>query len=112
VHIPHDPLFYEKSYFAPGEEIRIYDTFFGRIAALICFDQWFPEAARLAALGGAEIIFYPTAIGWINGEEESAEGDWRDAWETVQRGQTWPETVRCKRAGASFAAAALTSTGP
>lgn len=93
VHIPHDPLFYEKSYFAPGEDIRIYNTRFGRIACLICFDQWFPEAARLAALGGAEIIFYPTAIGWINGEEESAEGDWRDAWETVQRGHAISNSV-------------------
>jgi agmatine deiminase len=93
VHIPHDLLFYEKSYFAPGDEIRIYDTFFGRIAALICFDQWFPEAARLAALGGAEIIFYPTAIGWINGEEESSEGDWRDAWVTVQRGHAISNSV-------------------
>ncbi|MDD1750803.1 MAG: peptidyl-arginine deiminase, partial [Methanothrix sp.] len=61
VHIPHDPLFYEKSYFTPGEEIRIYDTRYAKFAALICFDQWFPEAARVAALGGAQIIFYPTA---------------------------------------------------
>lgn len=86
VHIPHDPLFYEKSYFSPGEEIRVYDTRYARIAGMICFDQWFPEAARVAALGGAEIIFYPTAIGWIEDEKEPAEGDWHDAWETVQRG--------------------------
>ncbi len=85
VHIPHDPLFYEKSYFTPGEEIRVYDTRYARFAALICYDQWFPEAARVAALHGAQIIFYPTAIGWIRGEEEPEEGDWHDAWETVQR---------------------------
>ena len=53
VHIPHDPLFYEQSYFTPGEEIRVYDTRYAKFAALICYDQWFPEAARVAALGGA-----------------------------------------------------------
>ena len=93
VHIPHDPLFYEKSYFSPGEEIRVYDTRYGKIAGLICFDQWFPEAARLAALSGAEIIFYPTAIGWIIGQEEPEEGDWHDAWETVQRGHAIASSI-------------------
>jgi agmatine deiminase len=86
VHIPEDPLFYEKSYFQPGREFRVYKTQHGSFAVLICYDQWFPEAARIAALKGAEIIFYPTAIGWIKGMEEPAEGDWREAWETVQRG--------------------------
>ncbi|HZD44308.1 MAG TPA: nitrilase-related carbon-nitrogen hydrolase, partial [Methanomicrobiales archaeon] len=85
VHIPHDPLFYEKHYFRPGEGYRIYDTKFGRLAVLICYDQWFPEAARAVTLMGAEIIFYPTAIGWIC-DEVPPEGDWREAWETVQRG--------------------------
>jgi agmatine deiminase len=93
VHIPHDPLFYERSYFDPGEEIRVYDTRYARIAALICFDQWFPEAARVAALGGAQIIFYPTAIGWIRGEETPEEGDWHDAWQTVQRGHAIANSV-------------------
>jgi len=93
VHIPHDPLFYEKSYFTPGEEIRVYDTRYAKFAALICYDQWFPEAARVAALGGAQIIFYPTAIGWIKGEENPAEGDWHDAWETVQRGHAIANSV-------------------
>ncbi|MFZ3148648.1 MAG: agmatine deiminase family protein [Methanothrix sp.] len=93
VHIPHDPLFYEQSYFAPGEEIRVYDTRYAKFAALICYDQWFPEAARVAALGGAQIIFYPTAIGWIKGEEEPEEGDWHDAWETVQRGHAIANSV-------------------
>lgn len=86
VHIPYDPLFYEKNYFEPGSEFRIYDTRHARFAVLICYDQWFPEAARIAALKGADIIFYPTAIGWIRGEKEPSEGDWHDAWETVQRG--------------------------
>jgi agmatine deiminase len=85
VHIPHDPLFYEKGYFQPGQEFRVYRTEHATFAVLICYDQWFPEAARIAALKGAEIIFYPTAIGWMKGMEEPAEGDWRDAWETVQR---------------------------
>ena len=93
VHIPHDPLFYERSYFDPGEEIQVYDTRYARIAALICFDQWFPEAARVAALGGAQIIFYPTAIGWIRGEETPVEGDWHDAWQTVQRGHAIANSV-------------------
>jgi len=93
VHIPHDLLFYEKSYFSPGDEIRVYDTRYAKFAALICYDQWFPEAARVAALGGAEIIFYPTAIGWIKGEENPAEGDWHDAWETVQRSHAIASSV-------------------
>jgi agmatine deiminase len=93
VHIPYDPLFYEKNYFRPGDRYRVYDTRYGRIAVLICYDQWFPEAARAVALQGAEIIFYPTAIGRIAGEEEPPEGDWRDAWETVQRGHAIANSV-------------------
>jgi len=84
VHIPQDPLFYEKSYFQPGREIKVYETRYARFAVLICYDQWFPEAARIAVLGGADIIFYPTAIGWIN-DQEQEEGNWREAWETIQR---------------------------
>ena len=87
MHIPHDPLFYEKNYFQEGDKnFLIYDTRYAKIAVLICYDQWFPEAARIVALKGADIIFYPTAIGWIKGEGLPAEGDWHDAWETVQRG--------------------------
>ncbi|MDD1750991.1 MAG: agmatine deiminase family protein, partial [Methanothrix sp.] len=86
VHLPNDPLFYEKGYFRPGDEFRVYSTRFADFAVLICYDQWFPEAARIAALKGADIIFYPTAIGWIKRDEEPSEGDWQDAWETVQRG--------------------------
>jgi agmatine deiminase len=86
VHVPHDPLFYEQHYFVPGDGYRVYDTAPARFAVLVCYDQWFPEAARAVALMGAEIIFYPTAIGWPAGEGMPPEGDWSDAWETVQRG--------------------------
>jgi agmatine deiminase len=86
VHVPHDPLFFEKSYFHPGNRYAVYSTPVARIGVLICYDQWFPEAARALTLLGAEIIFYPTAIGWIRGERDTSEGDWRNAWETVQRG--------------------------
>ncbi len=85
MHIPHDPLFYEKNYFKDGNKgFLVCKTKFGKVAPLICFDQWFPEAARIAALNGADIIFYPTAIGDMVGY--NAPDDWHDAWETVQRG--------------------------
>jgi agmatine deiminase len=81
-----DPLFYEKNYFHPGAGgYPVYRTRFATLAALICYDQWFPEAARMATLAGAEVIFYPTAIGTIVGHR-SRDGDWHDAWETVMRG--------------------------
>jgi agmatine deiminase len=84
-HIPYDPYFYEKAYFAQGEEpYRIYNTAFAKIGVLICYDQWFPEPARINTLQGAEIIFYPTAIGYVKGYT-STDGDWHDAWRTVQR---------------------------
>jgi agmatine deiminase len=93
VHIPQDPLFYEKNYFEQGKSgYKIYNTKFGRIAVLICFDQWFPEAARAVTLLGAEIIFYPTAIGNIAGEK-GFEGDWHNAWETVMRGHAIANSV-------------------
>jgi len=86
VHIPFDPLFYEKNYFKAGDGgFPVFDTRYGKIGLLICYDQWFPEAARALTLKGAEIIFYPTAIGDIEGHTPE-EGDWHDAWETVQRG--------------------------
>jgi agmatine deiminase len=86
MHIPFDPLFYEKSYFREGDGgFPVFDTKFGRIGLLICYDQWFPEAARCLTLMGADIIFYPTAIGDIDGHTPP-EGDWHAAWETVQRG--------------------------
>jgi len=86
-HIPDDPLYYEKFYFTPGDTgFRSFPTRFGRIGVLVCWDQWFPEAARLAALGGAEILFYPTAIGWHAAEKESLGSTQFSAWQTVQRG--------------------------
>ncbi len=85
VHIPNDPLFYEKSYFDNSNfGYEVYKTRYACIGVLICYDQWFPEPARINALKGAEIIFYPTAIGWVKGYT-SADGDWHDAWKTVQR---------------------------
>jgi agmatine deiminase len=84
VHIPQDPGFFEKGYFYPGNSYQVYTTRHGKFAVLICFDQWFPEAARCVALDGADIIFYPTAIGHP-GSVEPAEGNWQDAWELVQR---------------------------
>jgi N-carbamoylputrescine amidase len=87
MHIPEDPGFNEKFYFTPGDlGYRVWDTRFGRIGVLICWDQWYPEAARLAALSGAEIIFYPTAIGWLASEKAELGHAQHTAWETVQRG--------------------------
>ncbi len=84
-HIPYDPYFYEKNYFTAGDgKYQVYDTAFARVGVLICYDQWFPEPARINALQGAEIIFYPTAIGYVKGYT-SEDGDWHDAWKTVQR---------------------------
>jgi N-carbamoylputrescine amidase len=87
MHIPDDPSFYEKFYFTPGDlGFRAFDVRFGRIGALICWDQWYPEAARLTALRGAEILFYPTAIGWHPREKAAHGAGQHDAWRTVQRG--------------------------
>jgi N-carbamoylputrescine amidase len=86
MHIPEDPLYFEKYYFTPGDlGFRCFDTRFARVAPLICWDQWYPEAARLAALAGAEVIFYPTAIGWHPEEKEEAGAAQHDAWRTIQR---------------------------
>jgi len=91
-HIPHDPGFYEKSYFEEGKTgFRVFNTRFSRFAVLICYDQWYPEAARAARLAGAEILFYPTAIGEIIGNDP--EGDWHDAWETSMRGHAIANSV-------------------
>ncbi len=87
MHIPQDPGFEEKFYFTPGDlGYRVWDTKFGRIGVLICWDQWYPEAARLTALQGAQIILYPTAIGWLPEEKEALGDAQHTAWETVQRG--------------------------
>ena len=86
MHIPDDPLFFEKFYFTPGDlGFRAFDTKFGRIATLICWDQWYPEAARLAAMSGANVILYPTAIGWHPAEKAQYGEAQHDAWRTMQR---------------------------
>jgi agmatine deiminase len=86
IHIPNDPYFYEKSYFEPGSNgYAVYKTRYACIGVLICYDQWFPEPARIDALKGADIIFFPTAIGTVK-DYASPDGDWHDAWKTVQRG--------------------------
>jgi len=86
MHIPDDPLYYEKFYFTPGDTgFRAWKTKFGKIGVLICWDQWYPEAARLTALQGAEILFYPTAIGWHPGEKARLGALQHDSWETIQR---------------------------
>jgi N-carbamoylputrescine amidase len=86
MHIPDDPLYYEKFYFAPGDTgFRAWNTRYGKIGVLICWDQWYPEAARLAALQGAEILFYPTAIGWHPREKARLGARQHQAWEIIQR---------------------------
>jgi N-carbamoylputrescine amidase len=86
MHIPDDPLFFEKFYFTPGDlGFRAFDTKFGRIATLVCWDQWYPEAARLAAMSGANVLFYPTAIGWHPAEKAQYGEAQHDAWRTIQR---------------------------
>ncbi|MEQ1705169.1 MAG: carbon-nitrogen hydrolase [Rickettsiales bacterium] len=86
MHIPHDPLFEEKYYFAPGDlGFKAHDTAMGRLGALVCWDQWFPEGARLTAMQGAEILFYPTAIGWHPAEKAEFGKSQVEAWETIQR---------------------------
>jgi N-carbamoylputrescine amidase len=86
MHIPDDPLYYEKFYFTPGDlGFPSFQTRYAKIAALVCWDQWFPEGARSAALAGAEILVYPTAIGWIPNEPKNVARQQRDAWELIQR---------------------------
>jgi N-carbamoylputrescine amidase len=86
MHIPDDPLYCEKYYFTPGDlGFRTFDTRFGRIGVLVCWDQWFPEAARLTALQGAQVLFYPTAIGWHPREKAEFGVAQHSAWETIQR---------------------------
>jgi N-carbamoylputrescine amidase len=87
MHIPDDPHYYEKFYFTPGDlDFTAHRTAHATVGALVCWDQWFPEAARLVALAGAQIVFYPTAIGWERTEVESVRHRQLQAWETVQRG--------------------------
>jgi N-carbamoylputrescine amidase len=86
MHIPDDPQYYEKFYFTPGDlGFRAWDTRYGRIGVLVCWDQWYPEAARLTAMAGAQVLFYPTAIGWIPSEKAEHGEQQQAAWETIQR---------------------------
>jgi N-carbamoylputrescine amidase len=86
MHIPDDPLYYEKFYFTPGDlGFQAVNTAFGRVGTLVCWDQWYPEGARLTALQGAEVLFYPTAIGWHPAEKEEFGTAQYDAWQTIQR---------------------------
>jgi N-carbamoylputrescine amidase len=86
MHIPDDPLYYEKFYFTPGDlGFPSFQTRYAKVSALVCWDQWFPEGARSAALSGAQILIYPTAIGWIPNEPKLIAGQQRDAWELIQR---------------------------
>jgi N-carbamoylputrescine amidase len=86
MHIPDDPLYYEKYYFTPGDlGFRAHDTKFGRVGTLVCWDQWYPEGARLTALAGADVLFYPTAIGWHPKEKEQYGAAQASAWQTIQR---------------------------
>lgn len=86
MHIPDDPGYYEKFYFTPGDlGYKVFKTRYATIGVLICWDQWYPEAARITSLMGAEVLFYPTAIGWDMTENESVNKEQHDAWETIQR---------------------------
>lgn len=85
-HIPDDPGFYEKYYFTPGDdEYKVFNTKHGKVGVLICWDQWYPEAARITSLKGAEILYYPTAIGWDPSETKEVHQEEQQAWETIQR---------------------------
>ena len=86
MHIPDDPAYFEKFYFTPGDlGYKVFKTKFANIGVLICWDQWYPEAARLTALSGAEILFYPTAIGWATSQSEETNTEQYNAWQTIQR---------------------------
>ena len=86
MHIPDDPAYYEKFYFTPGDlGYKVFETKYAKLGVLICWDQWYPEAARITALMGAEILFYPTAIGWATSQEEATNIEQYNAWQTIQR---------------------------
>ena len=103
MHIPDDPAFYEKFYFTPGDlGFDPIDTAVGRLGVLVCWDQWYPEAARLMALAGADLLLYPTAIGWDPNDEQAEKDRQREAWVTVQRGHAVANglpLLACNRTG-------------
>lgn len=103
MHIPDDPGYYEKFYFTPGDlGFKPISTSVGTLGVLVCWDQWYPEAARLMALGGAELLLYPTAIGWDDNDSEAEQARQRDAWLTVQRGHAVANclpVLACNRTG-------------
>jgi N-carbamoylputrescine amidase len=103
MHIPDDPAFYEKFYFTPGDMgFEPIDTSVGRLGVLVCWDQWYPEAARLMALAGAQLLLYPTAIGWDPNDEQAEKDRQREAWVTVQRGHAVANglpLLACNRTG-------------
>jgi N-carbamoylputrescine amidase len=103
MHIPDDPLFYEKYYFTPGDlGFQAFETKFGKLGQLVCWDQWYPEAARLTAMQGANVIFYPTAIGWHPAEKAEFGEAQASAWETIQRSHAIANGVyvaSCNRIG-------------
>ncbi len=114
MHIPDDPGFYEKFYFTPGDlGFQPVDTAIGRIGVLVCWDQWFPEAARLMTLAGAELLLYPTAIGWDPHDDEAEQQRQLDAWMTVQRGHAIANGIplaACNRVGFEPAPDAMASS--
>ncbi len=94
MHIPDDPNFYEKFYFTPGDlGFRPIDTSLGRLGVLVCWDQWYPEAARLMALSGAKLLIYPTAIGWFDSDDEETKSAQLEAWVAVQRGHAVANSI-------------------
>lgn len=103
MHIPDDPAYYEKFYFTPGDlGFEPIDTSVGRLGVLVCWDQWYPEAARLMAMGGADVLIYPTAIGWESTDAEAEKSRQQDAWVTVQRGHAVANgvpVIACNRTG-------------
>ena len=103
MHTPDDPGYYEKSYFTPGDlGVKPIDTSVGRLGVLVCWDQWFPEGARLMALAGADVLIYPTAIGWDPNDSAEEQARQRDAWITVQRGHAVANglpVIACNRIG-------------
>lgn len=94
IHIPDDPFFYEKFYFTPGDiGYKVFQTQYAKVGVLLCWDQWYPEAARIISLMGAEILFYPTAIGWLNSEKKKINQEQYNAWKIIQRAHSIANSI-------------------